>query len=221
MVFCPQLQTIGLASAKNYFLENSFNLKPLSLLHVEGYAVSNWKGLGAKNLWEERTTGMFSVVSRRTFLVQVLFHSPCSNFLLSFSSFILASILIRSSQKWYLGWRPPHFLQMSKGLRLGCQNVPSKKTDLATLLVAIVGSLNPKLYKMDVFPAPSPFLLSLSQTVKIKWQCQQRDCCCLMNFNWVTDWSLTPCNDRLITPSAEALVGGIIIFWALVLFFFF
>lgn len=67
---------------------------------------------------------------------------------------------------------------------------------------------------MDAVPAPSPFLLAFSQTFKIKWQCQERDCCCLMSFNWVTDWSLTPCNDRLITPSAEALGGGIIIFWA-------
>lgn len=78
-------RTWGLPQQKNYFLENSFNLKPLSLLHVECYVVSNWKSLGAKNLWEERSTGMFSVVSR-TFLVQVFFHSPCSNFFLSFSS---------------------------------------------------------------------------------------------------------------------------------------
>lgn len=64
---------------------------------------------------------------------------------------------------------------------------------------------------MDVFPAPSPFILSLCQTFKIKWQCQQRDCCCLMSFNWVADWRLTPCSDRLIARSAEALqhiLGG-------------
>lgn len=47
-----------------------------------------------------------------------------------------------------------YFVQISKGLRLECQSVPSEKTDLAALLVAIVGILNPKL--MDVFPDPSP-----------------------------------------------------------------
>lgn len=40
-----------------------------------------------------------------------------------------------------------YFLQMSKGPRLGCQNVPSKKTELDTLLVAIVRYVNPKLYQ--------------------------------------------------------------------------
>lgn len=81
--FAHSYRTWGLPQQKIIFLENSVSLKPLSLLHVEGYVTR--KGLVQKDLWEERSTGMFSVVSRRTFLIQVLFHSPCSNFFLFFS----------------------------------------------------------------------------------------------------------------------------------------
>lgn len=77
-------RTWSLPEQKIIFLENSVSLKPLSLLHVEGYVTR--KGLVQKDLWEERSIGMFSVVSRRTFLIQVLFCSPCSNFFLFFSS---------------------------------------------------------------------------------------------------------------------------------------
>lgn len=49
-----------------------------------------------------------------------------------------------------------YFLQMSEDLRLRCQNIPSEKTDLATLLVAVVGSLNPKLYQDGCISCPFP-----------------------------------------------------------------
>lgn len=153
---------MGLASAKDYFLENSFNLKPLSLLHVEGYIVSKWKGLDAKkSLGGEKYWNVFSFLQENfsgtgfisftllrfllvLFLLRLCF-GPYPN-----QKFLEMVFRMKASTHIY------YFLQMSERLRLGCQNVPSKKADLATLLVAVVGSLNPKLYQDGCISCPFP-----------------------------------------------------------------
>lgn len=114
---------------------------------------------------------------------------------------------------------------MSEGLRLGCTALHSKATGLSIVNsspCSYCGVFEPKLYWdrcVSCRFALHPLLMS---NLQIKWQCQQRDCCSLISFNCVADWSLTPYNDRLITPSAEALQcllreERIIIVWA---FFF-
>lgn len=124
---------MGLASAKKYFLENLVNLKLLSPLHVEGYVISNWKGLGAKrSLGREKYWNVFSCLKEN--------FSGTGFISFTLLKFLLVLFLLRLCFGPYPNQKFPemvfrmktsthifYFLQMSAGLRLESQNVLVRK----------------------------------------------------------------------------------------------
>lgn len=158
--FLTTAKNMGLVSAKKLFSWKFSQLETFIFSTLESYVVSNWKRFGAKrSLGREKYWNVFCCLKEN--------FSGTGFISFTLLKFLLVLLLLRLCFGCYPDQKFPemvcrmkastriyYFVQISKGLRLGCQSVPSEKTDLAALLVAIVGILNPKL--MDVFPDPSP-----------------------------------------------------------------